>query len=129
MSFIVGRSLLVASIGLLSACAGAPTATRAPSTVTPVQQTAVVAALPTASAAPQARLEQTTAPTALPATAIATATDLPAPTLAPTQPALTVRSLAASQYQGLPQGVTLDGFPFLGQPDAPITLIDYSDFL
>jgi hypothetical protein len=32
-------------------------------------------------------------------------------------------------FNGIPQGRTADGFPFLGNPDAAVTLIDYSDFL
>jgi hypothetical protein len=35
----------------------------------------------------------------------------------------------AELYHGIPQGYTDDGFPYLGSPDAPITLYDYSDFL
>jgi hypothetical protein len=32
-------------------------------------------------------------------------------------------------YKGIEQGVTAEGFPYLGRADAPITLTDYSDFL
>ena len=32
-------------------------------------------------------------------------------------------------YNGLPAGLTADGYPYLGDPDAPITLEEYSDFL
>ena len=32
-------------------------------------------------------------------------------------------------FDGIPQGQTIDGFPSLGSPDAPVTLVDYSDFL
>jgi hypothetical protein len=50
-------------------------------------------------------------------------------TAAATEPPPAFGTLLATQYEGIPQGVTPDGFPFLGQPDAPLTLIDYSDFL
>ena len=32
-------------------------------------------------------------------------------------------------FKGIEQGLTADGFPYLGKADAPITLTDYSDFL
>ena len=35
----------------------------------------------------------------------------------------------SSTYDGITQGVTEGGFPFLGNPNAPVTIIDYSDFL
>ena len=36
---------------------------------------------------------------------------------------------AEKDFDGISQGLTADGFPYLGDPDAPVTLIDYSDFL
>jgi hypothetical protein len=32
-------------------------------------------------------------------------------------------------FNGIPHGMTEDGFPYLGVADAGVTLIDYSDFL
>ncbi|HLA06792.1 MAG TPA: hypothetical protein VJ022_05065 [Anaerolineales bacterium] len=32
-------------------------------------------------------------------------------------------------YNGIPHGYSEDGFPSLGSSEAPVTLIDYSDFL
>jgi len=32
-------------------------------------------------------------------------------------------------FNGIPHGMTEDGFPYLGDADAGVTLIDYSDFL
>jgi protein-disulfide isomerase len=118
------RALITLALALvLAACGGgAPAATTAPST-------------PSAAPSQTPNATATAAPTDAPI-----ATDTPAPTKAPVvtdapptptdavadSPAWT---LARTQYLGLPQGVTPDGFPFLGQPDAPVTLIDYSDFL
>ncbi|HLB48458.1 MAG TPA: hypothetical protein VJL59_15740 [Anaerolineales bacterium] len=61
----------------------------------------------------------------------------PTETLAPPSPAASallptdappaVETVAL--YNGLSQGYTAEGFPFLGDPAAPGTLIDYSDFL
>jgi hypothetical protein len=39
------------------------------------------------------------------------------------------RVSAASTTAGLPQGVTPDGHHYLGRVDAPVTMIEYGDFL
>ena len=36
---------------------------------------------------------------------------------------------ARAEFNGIPQGITSEGFYRLGDPDALVTLIDYSDFL
>jgi protein-disulfide isomerase len=36
---------------------------------------------------------------------------------------------AVETYQGTPVGFTADGHPFRGKPDAPLTLIEYTDYL
>ena len=72
----------------------------------------------------------------------ASATELPAaaPTAAPvasSRPTATGSAPAATAqptrigvtFKGIEQGLTADGFPYLGKADAPITLTDYSDFL
>ncbi|NNC39203.1 MAG: thioredoxin domain-containing protein [Acidimicrobiia bacterium] len=51
----------------------------------------------------------------------ATATTAPTATAAPTEPQGT--------YNGLPVGITDDGYPYLGDPDAPVSLIEFSDYL
>ncbi len=56
-------------------------------------------------------------------TANSTGGAAPAPTTA--APA----AVSLPPFKGIPQGRTTDGFPFLGAADAPVTLIDYSDFL
>jgi protein-disulfide isomerase len=43
------------------------------------------------------------------------------------QPAIDLA--ATDTYQDIPVGFTDDGFPYLGAPDAPVTLEEYSDFL
>ncbi len=35
---------------------------------------------------------------------------------------------ATGEYHGIPAGFTPEGFPFRGQPDAPVTMIEYSDY-
>jgi ABC-type Fe3+-hydroxamate transport system substrate-binding protein len=110
------RLLSLVVTGALSACAGAPGATPTPiaTRTAPPTVTATIASV-------------TSTSTPVPPTAVAT--QVAATVAASPTPVLKVLSIAASQYQGLPQGITTDGFPFLGQPDAPLTLIDYSDFL
>src|SRR5262245_6351978 len=36
---------------------------------------------------------------------------------------------ALDTYQGTPVGFTADGLPFRGDPNAPLTLVEYSDHL
>lgn len=45
-------------------------------------------------------------------------------TTAPVNP-----TAAPMTYNGIEQGLTADGFHYLGRADAPVTLTDYSDFL
>jgi protein-disulfide isomerase len=41
-----------------------------------------------------------------------------------------VQKVAAIEtYQGTPVGFTADGHPFRGKPDAPLTLVEYTDYL
>ncbi len=35
---------------------------------------------------------------------------------------------AGTLYNGVPQGLTAEGFPFLGAANAPVTMTEYSDF-
>jgi len=51
------------------------------------------------------------------------------PTTAAVAPPAVAATMTLPLFNGLPQGRTADGFPFLGNPDAAVTLIDYSDFL
>jgi len=63
----------------------------------------------------------TIAPTAMPATRAPSTPTIAPPTL-PATP-------APSAANVIPQSVTQDGFFALGNPSAPVTLIDYSDFM
>ena len=70
---------------------------------------------------------------AQPETAAPTAADTaPAtqPTAAPSAPTAAAPSEApaGTPYNGVAQGLTADGFPFLGAADAPVTLTEHSDF-
>ena len=49
--------------------------------------------------------------------------------VSPTAQEQVLETAAVKLYDGMPQGVTEDGFPYLGDPDAGVTVIDYSDFL
>lgn len=108
---------------LLSACAAPNGAAPTPAVVTPMgvaQSPALASVTTTSTAAPISTPTLATLPDA---TIDVTATPLPT-ALSTALP----YTLAASTFEGIPQGLTHDGFPFLGQPDAPVTLIDYSDF-
>ncbi len=101
---------------MLAACGGA--AAPAMPTTTPM-----AAASPTmtvsASATPAPVASPTTPPTAgPPPTPLAQA-------LSPTAQPIRI----PATFKGIEQGLTADGFPYLGKADAPITLTDYSDFL
>src|SRR5690606_21901128 len=78
---------------------------------------------PTAETAPPA------AATEPPAAEAETAED--EPTAAPDPAAAELLSPAVAEdesYKGLPVGFTEDGKPYRGDPDAPIVMIEYSDF-
>lgn len=66
---------------------------------------------------------QTTQPTPIsastPAPTAAAATGLP----------ITTPETAARRYKGIEQGVTEEGFPYLGNLEATLTITDYSSFL
>ncbi len=70
-----------------------------------------------------------------PAPPTPTPTPVETPSPAPTQPATSAPQgdfvLAAEQESnvpGVPAGVTEDGAPYRGNPDAPVTMIEYSDY-
>ncbi len=73
------------------------------------------AALIVASCAPAPALEPTAKPTPLPPT------DTPAPT------ATSVPTPATSEGE-VPMGFTEDGLPYRGNPNAPVTLAEHSEF-
>jgi hypothetical protein len=60
------------------------------------------------------------------ATAAPTAAGAPAATAAPTAAAAEPQSSGAAS---IPEGLTPEGYHMRGSPDAPITLVMYSDFL
>lgn len=132
----------LAGLSFLAACGRTPTpqavgmapaVTPPPPTATTAIQaipspSATIAATPTiqpASAVPSAAIATTIAP--------ATTTVAPNPSALPTAPTAASPAVAATMtlplFNGIPQGRTTDGFPFLGNPDVAVTVIDYSDFL
>lgn len=66
---------------------------------------------------PAAPTTADTAPAAQPTAAA------PAPTAA-----VPSKAPAGTPYNGVAQGLTADGFPFLGAANAPVTMTEYSDF-
>ena len=101
------RSLLVV-LALLGAACGAPAETpRAAGGSSP---------------APAPLLAATSVPA--PAASIAPTSPPPAATASPAPP-----GADAGSYKGIPTSRTADGFHVLGAPEAPVTIVDYSDFL
>lgn len=47
---------------------------------------------------------------------------------ADTSAAPAVPPVASGEWEGMPVGFTAEGYPFRGDPNAPITMIEYSDF-
>lgn len=104
----------------------------------PVDKRAVVATTATAPAAVGGANVASSSPTAVPATAALVPTVSPMP-----QPTIVEAAEASEQDTATPPpmptgeppaqqvitGQTADGAFFLGAPEAPLTLIDYSDFL
>jgi len=108
------------SLSLAACSIAAPVTTSAPATIT-VVATATPNIAPSAPPIPTTNAVATTAlatqaPQAPTAQVVATATAIKA-------------SLVEVSYKNIPAGVTSDGFYFLGNANAPVTLTDYSDFL
>ncbi|MDE2994245.1 MAG: hypothetical protein OXU67_10220 [Chloroflexota bacterium] len=61
---------------------------------------------------------------------LTTPTPPPPPTALPPPPTVAAPSEApaGTPYNGVAQGLTAEGFPFLGAANAPVTLTEYSDF-
>jgi hypothetical protein len=120
--------LLTLLMALLVACGSAEE--------TPVAQ---VASSPTAPAPSPVTTDTATAasepePTQTSQEAAATSTSTPPPTEAPATetplPAENEEVAAIETTNWLEvEGKTEDGYTYLGNPDAPVTMIDYSDFL
>jgi hypothetical protein len=112
----------LAGLSFLAACGATPT----PQSVGVAPATTPL--LPTATTAIQATAPPS--PTIATSPTVQTASAMPGATATATAalPAVAA-TMTPSLFNGIPQGRTADGFPFLGNPDAAVTLIDYSDFL
>lgn len=51
------------------------------------------------------------------------------PTATATTAAQPSPTAVTALFDGITYGITDEGFPYLGDPNAPLTMIDYSDFL
>lgn len=129
------RILFLLSLFLLAACAPAD---QSPGTPVAQQETASTGDTPTEAAAvgaaptdPPSPAAVTAAPTSTttvqPESPPAPATSLPAATAEPT--AIVVATLEPTAGPQIVTGRTADGAYFIGAVDAPVTIIDYSDFL
>ncbi|MDQ2996115.1 MAG: hypothetical protein M3R61_03525 [Chloroflexota bacterium] len=109
------RCWAVLMLGLLAACASQPTpASPAPTAAEPTR----------APVAPTAA-EPTRAPVA------STAAAVNAPTTAEPQVTAAIPTSGAAEpgAAATPDSLTPEGYHVLGRPDAPVTLVMYSDFL
>jgi hypothetical protein len=106
----IRRALLLALLGLLAACGNAAPAAQSLPTVVPTGVRPTILPAPT---------------TAPPAASIATA---PPAATAPVAAATTAPQPAPANGT-IPEGLTPEGYHFLGRADAPATLVMYSDFL
>lgn len=108
---------------LLAGCGGGQPAAQAPASPTATTEP------PTATTEPPTPTSEPPTATATTAPPTPTATTAPPTPTATTAPPTPTATAAASLHRGIPQGVTADGVPLLGSADAPVLLIDYSDFL
>jgi hypothetical protein len=106
----IRRALLLALLGLLAGCGNAAPVAQSLPTAIPI------VARPTIPPAPTSAPTIASVATAPPAAAapVAAATTAPQP---------------ASANGAIPEGLTPEGYHFLGRADAPATLVMYSDFL
>ncbi len=107
----IRRMFLLALLAMLAACGNAVPATQGAPTAAPVVRQPTSRSLPTAAATSPSTAAATTSP----------ATKLPVATAAALQPPAAGGALA--------EGLTPEGYHFLGRADAPATLVMYSDFL
>lgn len=98
------------------------------------EATEPIADAPTATVTVTATAEATAAETAAPVVEDVTATQPPAateapPTDPPPTPTAEVATAGDDAGEGAVNGRTPEGAYFLGRADAPVTIIDYSDFM
>ena len=124
-------SLAVAGTMLLTACGGAAGPEPAPA-----EPEATDTTEPVAAALPTEEPTEAAPPTEVPTAVIAPPTEEPAEAAAPAsaepteEVAMVTEEAVVETVDWLTnEGQTEDGFAFLGNPDAPIVLQDYSDFL
>jgi len=92
------------------------------------QTAAEIAAPPTAEPTIPPTVQPTNQPTIEP-TSQPTAQPTSPPTIEPTSPPTAQPTVEPTSQPSILAGRTDEGAFFLGSPDAPVTMIDYSDFL
>ncbi len=117
--------VLLAMALLAVACGGTGANTAPPATLPPTEKpvpSPAVVSSATPLPPPTATVAKVPSPTATEAVVIKEPTVAPTDTVAPPSPTPAPDWLSV-------QGRTADGLPTLGNPDAPVVVIDYSDFL
>ncbi len=123
---LIGGVLLLAARPSLAATGPA----RIAATATPAPVATVAPTATTATAAPADATAAVTSTAAVTESASVTVASGPPADALPVMAAQTSTSLTdLADFGGAPVGFTDAGFPFIGDPNAPVTMVEYSDFL
>ena len=123
---LVGSALLLVARPTLASTESRPFA----ATTTPAATPATPAATPTKAApaaAPTATVTATESVT--PTTSLTVTAGPPADALPVLAAQTSVRLADLAEFESKPVGYTDAGFPFMGDPNAPVTMVEYSDYL
>jgi len=127
VALLLGGALLLVARPTLAA--GSPNRIAATPAATPAAAPTKAAPAATESAT-VSETEAITATTAVTGTTAVTATSGPPADALPVMAAQTSVTLEdMADFDGKPVGFTDAGFPFMGDPDAPVTMVEYSDYL
>jgi protein-disulfide isomerase len=116
---VVLAALLVSALALTACAQPVLPLVATPGAEAPVTEAAVTEAAPEEAAGEAATDEAATDEAA---------TDEAAATASAVAAVAAAAAEVTGEWDGIPVGFTADGFPFRGEPDAPITMIEFSDF-